>query len=1102
MSQEPKASKGIDPEMLAAYIDKKLPPEQRAIVEAQLATDPDSYTVLVESMRALDEIGTDATEVPKAPEVKVVPMVQKAKASRTRWVIAGGSLAAAAAIVLAVMQPDFLQRYLGSDVDPQFERLVAAVGEERYTEARLTGGFKFGPMRSATRDAGSIAGQNLELLAAAGEAQKVANTERNAANLHVWGVAQVILGDYDGGISALSDSVALAPNAQRLSDLAAALLTRGIRTNSAVDIPQALAQAERALVANPDLLEARFNRALALRLLRLDQAADEAWEDYRHRDPSRWSEAAEQRKPVSRATPSPDQVLQVILEKGTSVPREIIQRSPEAAMRAAEDLLPMKWADAVVRNDVSAQQIAKATLSIGTEILEISGDALWRDLAQFLGDVPPVEAQAVASSLLRYYEAQRLLRSYQFRDAASKLAAVTREMESHHNPMAAIAWVALSGALRSARDIPGSAAALRDGSAIVSRYPCLEARATRTRGLVDVGEGNYPSALDSYQRAIDRFRMCGMRLLEAQGATLSAEILTLLGSDDAWDYELIATGAVDHFATPRDLQPVYYVGGALALASNLPEVAVHFFSAMVQCAEQVGAPAAIAEARLNRAKAYLAAGFDDALRADIAEVERVLPTSPAGEHSEFVRGGWRAIEAAFLAEREPEAAIRAADEADVIVRRHAQGELLPRILLAKGLAERKLGRIAESIAVLRAGIQELEQRLGQMTDPQLRLTLIEASWQLYSELAETLVSAGSTTEALQVVERSIGRAHGSDLDAVTSVESIQRSIRPQAALLYLLPVRDRTLIWVLTRTGVSFASADLVLPAANGASDLRHWAAQRAAASELIRPVAGMLSNTNAIGLIVTGQLALAPWAAVPLPSGELLGERRTLLLLPNGSFVSKTTRSASRNQALVVGASLMPKRGLNQLPDLPFASTEGARVAALYPGAILHTDGAATSERVLADIGRADVFHFAGHSVANSRRPELSRLVVGNGETVFARDLAKAARSRLRVAVLSACGTAAGTLAASEGSLSIARELLSAGVDAVVGSQRPVRDDIAARFSVELHGYLAQGSPVAVAVQKASLMLKNEGVATEDWSAFVSVGGVQDVLLNEEKSR
>ncbi len=123
MSNEPKAGQGLDPELLAAYVDHRLSPEQRAEVEARLATDPDAYELLVETMRAQDALQA-------APVV--VPFAAQTGSSRTRrWVIAGGVLAAAAAIILAVWIPRRGAPDGGNAVEPRLQKLVAAVGNER-----------------------------------------------------------------------------------------------------------------------------------------------------------------------------------------------------------------------------------------------------------------------------------------------------------------------------------------------------------------------------------------------------------------------------------------------------------------------------------------------------------------------------------------------------------------------------------------------------------------------------------------------------------------------------------------------------------------------------------------------------------------------------------------------------------------------------------------------------------------------------------------------------------------------------------------------------------------------------------------------------------
>jgi tetratricopeptide (TPR) repeat protein len=274
MSNEPKAGMNLDPEMLAAYIDKRLSPEQRAAVEAQLATDPDSYAVLVETIKALDEV--QVPEVRTVPEVPEVPEVPKGRVpGAQRWWIAAGALAAAAMLVVAVrLGPSGVQQE-----NPRLERLVAAVGDERYVEGRLTGGFHYGPRRTVTRGPGG-SNDNLALRAAVGELEQLAQSNPQAEALHAVGVAQLLEGRHDQAIENLTRAAGLGQSAAILNDLSAAYASRAESTNDAGDWQRALQYASDAVAGSASPApEALFNRALAASRLSMPSAAG-YWQTY------------------------------------------------------------------------------------------------------------------------------------------------------------------------------------------------------------------------------------------------------------------------------------------------------------------------------------------------------------------------------------------------------------------------------------------------------------------------------------------------------------------------------------------------------------------------------------------------------------------------------------------------------------------------------------------------------------------------------------------------------------------------------------------------------------------------------------------------------
>jgi tetratricopeptide (TPR) repeat protein len=264
MSDEPKASMDLDPEMLAAYIDNRLSPEQRAAVEAELARDPDAYAVLVASLKALDEV----------PELHALPQVPVPQAPQRRWTIAASVLAAAAAILLVVRLQTGLLPWSQDHVatDPLIARVIEAASDDRYVEARLTG-FKYGPLKSITRGDATPGTRTIVLRALIDQLRN----DQTAAGGHALGLALLQVGDYDGAIAELRRVSELGSRVQ--SDLAAALIARGKAYDRPGDFSEAVAVATRAVQADPALLEARFNRALAQQMLGSPEAPL-AWNDY------------------------------------------------------------------------------------------------------------------------------------------------------------------------------------------------------------------------------------------------------------------------------------------------------------------------------------------------------------------------------------------------------------------------------------------------------------------------------------------------------------------------------------------------------------------------------------------------------------------------------------------------------------------------------------------------------------------------------------------------------------------------------------------------------------------------------------------------------
>lgn len=334
----------LEPEVLAAYIDGELPQEERARVEAEIAADPENYEWLVNAIVSVDDesvlgavreparplraLSIGEPEPLQAPAPPPAHAAEPGPASgpgggdedvkprkvlpfyRRPSVMSGiGALAVAASVLLVVqLQPEWYLRLRGPQVDPRFAKLVEAVGDERYIEARLTGGFKYGPLRQVMRGGLDLSKQSLELLAVAAELRKAAGSEPSAENLHAWGVAQVLLGDAKAAILAFQRAAAVGPvHPNLLVDLSAAHILLAEQSGDQGQLSNALKAASDALGIEPSHREALYNKALALERIGNSTAAKLAWEEFAKGEfDAQWRGLAERRvkpRPTSLLTP-------------------------------------------------------------------------------------------------------------------------------------------------------------------------------------------------------------------------------------------------------------------------------------------------------------------------------------------------------------------------------------------------------------------------------------------------------------------------------------------------------------------------------------------------------------------------------------------------------------------------------------------------------------------------------------------------------------------------------------------------------------------------------------------------------------------------------
>jgi len=256
-----------DPEQLAAFIDGGLPPDERTLVEEHVADCPECRDILGGSAESLDEI-QELIGPSRARMIRPTPPAPHRRA-KLKWLIGAGIALPAAAAVFLMVRPQQPSLYV-----PEMASLVALETSTRATEGRLSG-FAYAAPPVVTRGTGD--GSN-GLLAATAEKVRSDLAGRSGSPADAArGVTFLLTGDVDRAIESLERATTGDASTPRmLSDLAVAYLQRG----GPDDLSRALATTQRAIDRDPQLAEARYNRALALERQERAAQALQAWREY------------------------------------------------------------------------------------------------------------------------------------------------------------------------------------------------------------------------------------------------------------------------------------------------------------------------------------------------------------------------------------------------------------------------------------------------------------------------------------------------------------------------------------------------------------------------------------------------------------------------------------------------------------------------------------------------------------------------------------------------------------------------------------------------------------------------------------------------------
>lgn len=281
----------------------------------------------------------------------------------------------------------------------------------------------------------------------------------------------------------------------------------------------------------------------------------------------------------------------------------------------------------------------------------------------------------------------------------------------------------------------------------------------------------------------------------------------------------------------------------------------------------------------------------------------------------------------------------------------------------------------------------------------------------------------------------------------------------------------------------------------------------------LIDPIAELLPRNPEANVIFIPQGALfgIPFPALQDAKGQFLIEKHTILTAPSIQVLAQTAQQNQRlakqtskaTQALIVGNPYPYPKNLSSLEN---ATIEAKKIGNLL-GATPLLGKEATETKVLAQMPKAEILHFATHASFNDKEGLKSAIFLTAEPNTPDDDLFQTPGRitaeeifnqfeknplNAKIVVLSACDTGQGEITG-DGVIGLSRSLIAAGVPSVLVSLWSVNDTSTEKLMTEFyHQWQHKGVDKATALRNAMLQIKESYPEPYYWSAFTLIGEAQ----------
>jgi len=902
--------------------------------------------------------------------------------------------------------------------------------------------------------------------------------------------------------------------------LAVAELERGDAAGDFAAYLRALNAVSQSLKLDSSATPVRFNRALLLQRLHLNQSAWVAWNDVLARpDAAGWkreAKAAAAQLVTHDSATGWAHMLDAPQGAFDPTPVDVLVGTNVQAAREFSFPLLGAWGRAVLAGDGErATYYLQLCAAIGEAIARRGGDQGVARSANHLLRAREREQRArMARGYVLLAEGVRLHANGAYDDALKTLRSAREELRADAAPFWRWAQFYLASSHMNSGQFREATTLLRSLEHVDKRESALRGKAIWAEGVTELRQGHYEAAIERYDAARDDIVRSGETENLGALSYLRTEALRLGGQQ-----ALALAEAMDGMRLLSAFPASQYLNNhesnvaSMARDAGLVFAAFEVANEVVLTSERVGRAPLLAWALRGRARDRIAMGDTASAMSDLARALREADSMQPGVGRERVRADVEYVLAQVLGNSRPDTSRVLLEKVVDAYRRLKLPNHLPGALASLARLVVVSGDTGRAIDLLRQSSSMIARQTKRIESPEARAAFVDAVDPVYDQLIQLNLATGRSRSALAAVLQSQARPWvGSDANEnvnfthTPTLDDARRKLAPDERLIDYVVLSDRLCIWVASRDGWSMWQAPIRRDSLAKliARELRAVMTSESSGDSveaslyeiLIGSVRDRLEGAQRLVIVPDRELGELAFASLrDRVRDQYLVEQFELRQIPSVAFLLRGATPGVDGRALVIGDVRYVG---GEHVTLPGAAKEAYAIAQLHHDVELLSQDDAAHDRVVKAFADVAIIHFAGHAITNRARPELSYLALSttgapSSSRLEAREIMTLKLSKVRVVVLSACSTQ-GAATRRGGMLpALAYSFLSAGVAATVSTMWDVNDRATLQLQGEFHQRLGAGERVSAALRNAQLDMLRSGDAElqhpSAWAGFVVNG-------------